>query len=432
MIAQIACHEDVLPQGSPCSPVISNIVGHLLDIRLVRFAKTHKCTYSRYADDITFSTNAKSFPSDVAAPIVGSDHEWTAGTALVNEIYKAGFLINPTKTRMQYRGSRQVTTGLLVNEKPNILPEYYRTVRAMCWSLFNTGSYYRVVPAALAGGKPDDCAIKKNSTSLATLQGMLGHIYHVRNQVDLRTSAEKKDDKTATATRKLYIRFLFYQNFVIPSKPLIIPEGKTDSIYLRAAMEKLVSYHPQLGTIEKGRFKPAVKFMNFTRTIHDVLQLGGGEGDLKHFIRKYPDALKSYRHLPLPNPIIVLIDNDDGGEKLFPVAKSLGASEITLKSTDPFYRLAPNLYLVKTPEIGTNGISCIEDFFDPDLKSNPIDGKVFDAKKKHGEPGKYGKLIFAEKVVQAKKHTINFSRFAGLLDRIVAVLNDYSANPPPS
>lgn len=430
LIAQIACHNNVLPQGSPCSPVISNIVGHLLDIRLVRFAKAQKCTYSRYADDLTFSTNAKAFPADVAAPLPASEHDWALGAALLKEIAKAGFTVNPTKTRMQYRGSRQVTTGLLVNEKPNIRPEYYRTVRAMCWSLFGSGTYYRMVPASLAGGKPGDPDVQEAATSLAPLQGMLGHIYHVRDQVDRRSSTEKKQEKTATATRKLYQRFLFYRNFVVAPKPLIIPEGRTDPIYLRAAIEKLVAYHPRLGAMDKGKFKPTLKFMNFSSTVHDVLQLGHGAGDLLHFIRKYPDALKQFRHRPLPNPVIVLIDNDDGAKDIFTIAKKLGATHISRTSTDPFYRLAPNLYLIKTLEIGAKGTSCIEDLFDPALLKTVLDGKVFDPNKKHGEPGKYGKTRFAEKVVQPQKDTINFAKFAGLLDRIVAALDDYAANPP--
>lgn len=136
-----------------------------------------------------------------------------------------------------------------------------------------------MVPAALAGGKLGDPDVKEAATSLATLQGMLGHVYHVRDQVDPRTSAEKKGEKTATATRHLYIRFLFYRNFVVAPKPLIIPEGKTDSVYLRAAMEKLTTFHPQLGAMDKGKFRPAVKFMNFSAAIHDVLQIGNGAGD---------------------------------------------------------------------------------------------------------------------------------------------------------
>jgi hypothetical protein len=49
---------------------------------------------------------------------------------------------------MQFRGSRQTATGLLVN----VRPEYYRTVRSMCASLFSTGKYFAMVPAPLAGG----------------------------------------------------------------------------------------------------------------------------------------------------------------------------------------------------------------------------------------------------------------------------------------
>ena len=210
IIAQIACHEDVLPQGSPCSPVLSNIVAHLLDIRLVRYAKTHKCTYSRYADDITFSTNSKVFPADIAAPIAGSENEWNLGIGLVKEIARAGFEINQSKTRIQFRGSRQVTTGLLVNEKPNIRPEYYRNARAMCCSLFNTGAYHRIVPAALKGGNPGDPDIKEEMTNLAPLEGVLSHIHYVRDWVDSREAIEKK--KKPTATRNLYNRFLFYKN----------------------------------------------------------------------------------------------------------------------------------------------------------------------------------------------------------------------------
>lgn len=66
LIAQIACHQNSLPQGSPCSPVISDLVAHLLDARLAKMAKKEGVTYSRYADDLTFSTNKKSFPTALA------------------------------------------------------------------------------------------------------------------------------------------------------------------------------------------------------------------------------------------------------------------------------------------------------------------------------------------------------------------------------
>ena len=91
--------------------MISNLVGHLLDARLARLAKTHKCTYSRYVDDITFSTSQKDFPSELAAPVTGSKFEWQLCAELRNKIERSGFRINDKKTRIQFRGSRQVTTG---------------------------------------------------------------------------------------------------------------------------------------------------------------------------------------------------------------------------------------------------------------------------------------------------------------------------------
>src|SRR5258707_3815090 len=69
VIAQTACHDNTLPQGSPCSPVISNLVAHVLDMHLVKLASGAGCTYSRYADDLTFSTNEKKFPAEIAVQL---------------------------------------------------------------------------------------------------------------------------------------------------------------------------------------------------------------------------------------------------------------------------------------------------------------------------------------------------------------------------
>src|SRR5438132_1467605 len=110
VIAQIACHENSLPQGSPCSPVISNLVAHLLDMRLVKLASRVGCTYSRYADDLTFSTHQKEFPAKIAVPS-GPDgteaHVWLPGEAVRDVIERTGFHINDKKTHFMYRASRQ-------------------------------------------------------------------------------------------------------------------------------------------------------------------------------------------------------------------------------------------------------------------------------------------------------------------------------------
>lgn len=76
IIAQIACHDNVLPQGSPCSPVISNLIGNILDLPLLALARETRCTYTRYADDLTFSTNEVLFPTEIALMFTAANGSW--------------------------------------------------------------------------------------------------------------------------------------------------------------------------------------------------------------------------------------------------------------------------------------------------------------------------------------------------------------------
>lgn len=423
VIAQIACHDNELPQGSPCSPVISNLVGHLLDVRLARFAKVHKCTYSRYVDDITFSTSRKDFPPELGAQVPGSKGAWQLGAELRDKIEHSGFKINDKKTRMQSRGSRQVTTGLMVNEKVNIREEYWHSARQMCQALFTDGTYYKMMPATLASCTPAGPPAKEVITSLNPIGGMLNHIYQVKDYSDHRESFLKKRDPTAA--RLLYFRFLFYKNFVALQAPVIIPEGVTDSIYLRTAIRRLPAYHPRLGAVGGGKFASTLRFMNYSRTVHDILQIGHGTGDLKFFLSKYHKNVQGFGHAPLDFPVIVIFDNDDGAKDVLAYARANGAPNISYASTDPFYYLGLNLYLVKTPEQGTTHKTCIENLFDPALLKTVLDGKIFDPDKEHNEPGKYGKVHFADRVVVPNAATIDFSGFVPLLDRIVKVLDHH-------
>ncbi len=142
ILAQIACHNNALPQGSPCSPVLSNLIGHVLDIRLAALAHRVGCSYSRYADDLTFSTSKLIFPLEVAQRVEGTEHGWRAGADLESIILRSGFVINAGKTRMQYAGSRQDVTGLIVNSRVNTRAEYRRRARAMVHRLLKTGKFH--------------------------------------------------------------------------------------------------------------------------------------------------------------------------------------------------------------------------------------------------------------------------------------------------
>ena len=355
----------------------------------------------------------------------GSEREWKLGSELRAKIEHSGFKINDKKTRMQFRGSRQVTTGLMVNEKVNIRQEYWRAAREMCHALFTTGAYYKMVPAALMGGASGDPPVKKEFTNLNSIGGTLAHIHQVREHADRRKGSDKRKDPTAART--LYRQFLFYKNFVALEKPLIVPEGKTDSVYLRCAIRRLSAYHPRLGSLTEGSFQSKIRFMNFSATIHDVLELGHGAAQLNAFLGKYETCVREFGHSPLNFPVIVLVDNDDGGKSLFSLAGKKSKTEITYKTTNPFYYLGLNLYLVKTPEQAASPhTSFIENFFEPAVLNTVLDGKTFDPDKETDAPGKYGKAVFAARVVEPNADKINFSGFAPLLDRIVGVLDDHA------
>lgn len=422
IIAQIACFENVLPQGSPCSPIIADLIAHVLDVRLAQLAKQHRLTYSRYADDITFSTRHSEFPAAVAAPVSAGSPQWAPGTDLTKVIQKTGFTINPDKTRMQFRMSRQLVTGLTVNAKVNIRPEYYRQARAMCHRLFETGAYHRHAKMSEA-----DAVAPELINSLGLIGGILSHIHHVKDTIDDREEPEKR--KAATAARKLYARFLKYRYFVRLERPLIVCEGKTDNVYLKYAIRRLAAFHPKLGAFDGKIFRSAVALFNHGGEPSRVLDLGGGTGALHYFFIKgrYESDIRNFKHRPLKHPVIVLIDNDDGAKNLLKTLSSNFGINVDLQSAEPFFHVTDNLYLVKTPEKGATDASCIEDFFEPALLATKLGGKKFNPKKDHGADGEYGKFLFAEKVVRPNAGTINFAGFAPLLDRVVAVIDDYTA-----
>lgn len=127
-LAQICCDNRVLPQGAPTSPIVSNMVCAKLDGQLMALAKRHRCTYTRYCDDITFSTGTRRFPAALAS--VGKE-SLTLGDELVSIIEGNPFRVNSSKTRMQVPQQHQEVTGLTVNVFPNVPRKFVRQVRAM-------------------------------------------------------------------------------------------------------------------------------------------------------------------------------------------------------------------------------------------------------------------------------------------------------------
>jgi RNA-directed DNA polymerase len=132
VLAQICCYEGRLPQGAPTSPIASNMVCAKLDGELQGLAKTYRCTYTRYADDITFSTTLPKFPRQLATAATGlARQHLILGPELVSVIESNGFRVNASKQRLQFRDQHQEVTGLTVNRFPNVRRRLVRQVRAM-------------------------------------------------------------------------------------------------------------------------------------------------------------------------------------------------------------------------------------------------------------------------------------------------------------
>jgi len=133
VLAKMCCYDGKLPQGAPTSPIISNMICVKMDDELFRFARKLNCRYSRYADDITFSTDRTKFPEEIAQEVQGQQQfpKIKVGEKLEKIIEKNGFHINQNKIWLKHRSHRQQVTGLTVNEFPNISRKYQNQIRAM-------------------------------------------------------------------------------------------------------------------------------------------------------------------------------------------------------------------------------------------------------------------------------------------------------------
>ncbi|MBT3224427.1 MAG: RNA-directed DNA polymerase, partial [Proteobacteria bacterium] len=95
-----------LPQGAPTSPALTNTICLRLDRRLSGLAKKNGYTYTRYADDLTFSLPHGFTGPPKTGMLIG---------AVKKIVVAEGFAVNPDKTRVLRSGGRQQVTGLVVN-----------------------------------------------------------------------------------------------------------------------------------------------------------------------------------------------------------------------------------------------------------------------------------------------------------------------------
>ena len=109
---------EVLPQGAPTSPVLSNIVLKSLDEDMAMFSEKIGCRYSRYADDITFSHRKE---------IRRMKPLWVGEIRRI--VAKHGLAINEKKTKTLVPGIRREVTGVVISDKINVPRTYVKQLR---------------------------------------------------------------------------------------------------------------------------------------------------------------------------------------------------------------------------------------------------------------------------------------------------------------
>lgn len=167
LMTLLMTYEGKLPVGAPTSPVLSNFICLDLDEKLAAFSSENHLNYTRYADDISFSSNQYFDRNTI--------------DAIKKTIQDQGFTINEKKFRIQTKNKKQVVTGLIVNEKVNIDRKYLKTVRAKIHSIQTLGleaasNIHLKFPANLSN--------EDMQQFLLQLQGQVNFIGQVRGAED--------------------------------------------------------------------------------------------------------------------------------------------------------------------------------------------------------------------------------------------------------
>lgn len=186
----------MLPQGSPTSPILSNFICQSIDNRIISLCKKYRLDYTRYADDLSFSTNDKSFLKHY--------ENFIYDLKLI--INRSGFKINEKKTRLLFNRSQQKVTGIVVNDRINIDRKYYKNTRAMAHNLYTSGHFY----------------IDGEFGHINLLEGRFSFINAIDKSFNIYEKSRLKNNKNNKNTiynlnlRERNIKSLFFLNIFMP------------------------------------------------------------------------------------------------------------------------------------------------------------------------------------------------------------------------
>ena len=229
ILAQICCYDGCLPQGSPSSPVLSNYICHRLDNQLLKFS--HKCRvdYTRYADDITFSTNLKELPKEIG---VIKHNTLFLSSDLTNIIEGNGFAVNREKIRFALKNNRQEVTGLIVNERINLNRKYIRHVRAMIHAWEKFGLEEAAIEHFEKYNYKNKTVDNYILSFIKEISGKIGYIGHIKGKENSVYRNIYKRIKLLDSE----IRIPIPKEIIDSNTPIIFCEGKTDGMHLSSAL----------------------------------------------------------------------------------------------------------------------------------------------------------------------------------------------------
>ncbi len=176
----------VLPQGSPTSPTITNILCKKLDKRLTGLANRFGAKYTRYADDLSFSSPHNIYKNEdfnkELERIIAEDHIIN----IRNKKVEIGLQlhINRKKTRLQKSVYRQEVTGLIVNNKVNVNQRYLKQIRMWIYYWEKYG-YEKAQQIFIKDYLADKGHLKKRNANLGNvLDGKLEFLKMVKGEDD--------------------------------------------------------------------------------------------------------------------------------------------------------------------------------------------------------------------------------------------------------
>jgi RNA-directed DNA polymerase len=230
VLAQICCHNNELPQGAPSSPAISNLICRGMDASLFRLAIANRCSFTRYADDLCFSTNLPIFPPKLAT--YDGNSPATVAPDMAQIITANGFRVNVQKTRLMHRTQRQRVTGIVVNAKPNVPRSYVRGIRNLLhiWEKYGEPD---AQAALLRDEKHRNWPHGKSPPDFALV--MRGRVQYVGSVKGWDSAVYRR---LATRLQRLDTEFRpqTLRRLVSHQRVTIYAEGKTDYAHLRAAL----------------------------------------------------------------------------------------------------------------------------------------------------------------------------------------------------